>query len=99
MCRLLYVASQPQPCAEGSLLDIQLPSGPPHVVLLSLLHTLRELRDQYSGLMVPPTVAKVLLRLAVQVNEAAELLSSALTGANVWLHACVHCDCSATHCW
>lgn len=51
------------------MLDIQLPSGSAHVVLISLLHMLRELREQYSNLLVPQTISNVLVRLGVQVSS------------------------------
>lgn len=54
---------------DGSLLDIQLPSGSAHVVLISLLHMLRELKEQYSNMMVPQAVTKVVFSLGVQVRS------------------------------
>eukprot|EP00878_Enallax_costatus_P004567 GHUV01004808.1.p1 GENE.GHUV01004808.1~~GHUV01004808.1.p1 ORF type:complete len:696 (+),score=237.48 GHUV01004808.1:1024-3111(+) len=62
----------------GFVLDIQLPSGSPHIVLISLLHTLRDLREQYANLLVPQTVTKVLLTLGVQGRDATPL-STTLT--------------------
>lgn len=60
-----------QVCGEGYVLDLQLPSGPPHVVMLSLLLLLAELRGQSAALLTPAAngAAKVLLRLPVQVSR------------------------------
>lgn len=60
-----------QLCGGGYVLDLQLPGGPPHVVLLGLLVLLANLRDS-SGTLLTPTdsgSAKVLLRLPVQVSQ------------------------------
>lgn len=61
------------------MLDIQLPSGAAHVVLISLLHMLMELKEQYVNMLVPQTVTKVLIRLGVQVRWYGHL------GARPWL--------------
>lgn len=65
----------------GSALDIQLPSGSPHVVLISLLHMLRDLREQYANMLVPQTVIKVVLTLGVQVRVCARELESVPTAS------------------
>ncbi|WIA09188.1 hypothetical protein OEZ85_008599 [Tetradesmus obliquus] len=62
-----------QACAEGSLLDIQLPGGSPHVVLISLLHMLHELRYHFAAMGGAPCVGKVLLRLGLQGQDAKAL--------------------------
>lgn len=53
------------------MLDLLLPGGPPHVMVLSLLHLVADLREKACTLLTPTqggTSAKVLLRLAVQVG-------------------------------
>lgn len=62
-----------QACAEGSLLNIQLPGGSPHVVLISLLHMLHELRYHFAAMGGAPCVGKVLLRLGLQVRAGGGL--------------------------
>lgn len=59
-----------QVCGEGYVLDLKLPGGAPHVVLLSLLLLLADLREQAGTLLTPAdnNSAKVLLRLPVQVR-------------------------------
>jgi hypothetical protein len=59
-----------QVCAEGLLLDLQLPAGSAHVVVVALMHALRELREQHIGLLTSSRVAKVLLRLSTKVTTA-----------------------------
>jgi hypothetical protein len=87
-CRVLRRALQA--CADGSLLDIQLAGGAPHVVLISLLHTLHELRYHYASMGMSPCVSKVLLRLALQVRGARGvrcwLALSPLTCIVVWTY-------------
>jgi hypothetical protein len=61
-----------QVCSEGCVLALQLPGGPAHVVQLSLLGLLAQLREQ-AGTLLSPLIegsgcAKVLLRLPVQVS-------------------------------
>lgn len=53
------------------MLDLQLPGGPSHVVLLSLLALLANLREHASTLLTPTDTGsdKVLLRLPVQVRQ------------------------------
>lgn len=60
-----------QLCGGGYVLDLQLPGGPAHVVLLSLLALLSNLRERASTLLTPTETgsAKVLLRLPVQVRH------------------------------
>lgn len=62
-----------QVCGEGYVLDLQLPGGSPHVVLLSLLLLLVQLRDAATTLLTPADngSAKVLLRLPASVGHCA----------------------------
>jgi hypothetical protein len=73
--RVLGVATQL--CGGGYVLDLQLPGGPPHVVLLSLLVLLTNLRERSSTLLTPTDSgsAKVLLRLPVQVRQTLDSCS------------------------
>lgn len=62
------------------MLDLKLPGGAPHVVLLSLLLLLADLREQAGTLLTPAdnNSAKVLLRLPVQVRWAVGGMASAV---------------------
>lgn len=64
-----------QVCGAGYVLDLQLPSGSAHVVLLSLLLLLANLKEQAATLLGPADSgsAKVLLRLPVQVRRSTGL--------------------------
>eukprot|EP00879_Flechtneria_rotunda_P003589 GHRR01003824.1.p1 GENE.GHRR01003824.1~~GHRR01003824.1.p1 ORF type:complete len:562 (+),score=207.75 GHRR01003824.1:1417-3102(+) len=70
---LYQIITNEQAHSEGYVLDVQLPSGPPYVVLLSLLRALRQLRDEYVDTMSTGTVGKVLIRLAVQGQDMESL--------------------------
>eukprot|EP00775_Hariotina_reticulata_P007913 gene7913-8109_t len=59
-----------QVCGDSSLLDVQLPPGSAHVVLVALLHALRELREQHIGLLTSSRVARVLLRMMPKAQDA-----------------------------
>jgi hypothetical protein len=60
-----------QVCGAGYVLDLQLPGGSAHVVLLSLLLLLANLKEQAATFLAPADSgsAKVLLRLPVQVGH------------------------------
>lgn len=64
-----------QVCGAGYVLDLQLPGGSAHVVLLSLLLLLANLKEQAATLLGPADSgsAKVLLRLPVQVRRGTGL--------------------------
>lgn len=68
-----------QLCGGGYVLDLQLPGGPPYVVLLGLLMLLANLRER-STLLTPTDSgsAKVLLRLPVQVSQACASVDESL---------------------
>lgn len=83
-----------QLCGGGYVLDLQLPGGPPHVVLLGLLVLLANLRDS-SGTLLTPTdsgSAKVLLRLPVQVSQPCASCQLLLIGP-----ACARLDVALTY--
>ena len=77
-----------QVCGEGYVLDLQLPGGPTHVVLLSLLSLMSHLRDEATSLLAPADngSAKVLLRLPVQVGSG----QVCCAGSELALVLCVH---------
>jgi hypothetical protein len=66
-------------------MDIQLPGGSPHVVLISLLHMLHELRYHFASMGVAPCVGKVLLRLGLQVRLRAAGCNTAALSAAAYL--------------
>ncbi|KAF8072999.1 pentatricopeptide repeat-containing protein [Scenedesmus sp. PABB004] len=70
---LHHAAVAERACPEGNLLEVQLPSGPPHVALIGLLHALRELRNHGAATLAAPAMAKVVLRLALQGQDAAAM--------------------------
>lgn len=88
-----------QACAEGSLLDIQLPGGSPHVVLISLLHMLHELRYHFAAMGGAPCVGKVLLRLGLQVrNEGGLRCKPAVLPASVCFSMVGRCSANPLQC-
>jgi hypothetical protein len=68
------------------VLDLQLPGGLPHVVLLSLLLLLVNLRDQAIALLTPADNggAKVLLRLPAAVRDCAVCSCSCWQQLDLW---------------
>jgi hypothetical protein len=61
------------------------------VVLISLLHTLHELRYHYASMGVSPAVSKVLLRLALQVRGG-DALAGVRTSSGLASHFHIyHC--------
>lgn len=53
---------------NDGVVEIQLPAGPPHVALITLMHLLKELNERVSQQGATVLQNKVMLRIAIQVS-------------------------------
>jgi hypothetical protein len=56
------------------VLDVQLNAGPPHVVMLAMMHTLKELREQLLMGGILTAKGRVQLSIPTQVSKACDFM-------------------------